>query len=805
VVVIGGGIVGSSVAYHLTRSGRTDVVLLERRALTCGTTWHAAGLVGQLRSTPSQIRIARYATELYPRLEAETGRASGFRQSGGLYVARTAERMVELRRLASTARAIGVEVAVLSPREAGDRWPMMRTDDLHGGVYLERDGWTRPAATALALAEGARQRGARILEGVRVLRIEQRAGAVTGVVTSHGEIGCEVVVNCAGMWARQVGRLAGVNVPLHAAEHMYLTTGAVAGAVPDLPVLRDPDGYVYLRGDEAGGLVMGGFGPVAKPFDIEAASNELEFARFEPDQEQVRLFLDSACERVPGLREAPIREVMNGPESFTPDTRYLLGEAPELRGFFIAAGLNSVGIASAPGIGRALAGWIVTGGAPMDLWDVDIRRFAPFEASTRYLRDRTTEALGVLYAMHWPHRQPESARPARRSPLHDRLAARGACFGVVAGFERPNWYAPAGVQPAYRYSYGRQNWFDHAAAEHRAVREAVGLLDLSSFAKFLLEGPDAEAVLQRLCANDVGGAVGRVIYTSMLNERGGIECDLTVSRLAMDRYLIVTGAALAVRDFGWIRRHIPAGARATLTDCSPAWAVLGLMGPASRALLSRLTDADLSGPTFRFATGREIVIGYAPAWAQRISYVGELGWELYIPTEFATGVFDALISAGGDPAPRLIGYHAIDSLRCEKGHRSWGHDLSELDTPLEAGLDFAVAWGKPGFIGREALEKLRRGPVTRRLVGFALEDAEPLLLGEEPVWRDGVLVGRISSGAYGHTLGRSVGLGWVERSEGVDSAFLESGRFEVEIAGDRFAARLRLEPFYDPVGRRLRG
>jgi 4-methylaminobutanoate oxidase (formaldehyde-forming) len=802
VVVIGGGIVGCSVAYHLTKLGWRDVALLERRELSCGTTWHAAGLVGQLRSSHNLTRLARYGAVLYERLDAETGQATGFRRCGSISVARTPERLIELKRGASMARCFGVEVEPISPAEAGRLWPLMRTDDLAGAVWIPGDGRTNPIDTTLALARGARAGGASIVENVTVTGIERRRGTATGVRTDRGDVAADVVVNCAGMWGREIGRMAGVSVPLHAAEHFYIVTEPLAGVTRDLPVLRDTDGYIYVR-EEVGGLLMGGFEPAAKPWGMDGIPEEFKFSLLPEDWEHFRVLMEQACVRIPALETAPVRRHVNGPESFTPDNRYMLGEAPELRNFFVAAGFNSVGIASAAGAGQALAEWIVGGEPGMDLWDVDIRRFAPFQGNARYLRERTREVVGLLYAMHWPFRQPETARGVRRSALHDRLAARGAVFGAVAGWERPNWFATAGVEPRYVYSYDRQNWFPCAAAEHRAVREAVGLFDQSSLAKLLLEGPDATAALQRLCANDVDVAPGRIVYTQMLNARGGIECDLTVTRLADDRYLVVTIAAAATHDTDWIRRGL-ADARVTLTDVTSAFAVLGVMGPRSRELLSRVTPADLSTPAFPFGAAREIELGHATARATRLTYVGELGWELYVPAEFAPGVHDDLVAAGDDLGLRHAGYHAMDSLRLEKGYRSWGHDIGSEDTPLEAGLGFAVAFKKDGFVGRDALLRQREAPLARRLVTFTLDDPEPLLLGDEPVWRDGLLVGRVTSGAYGHTLGRSVGLGYVRHPEGVDDAFVRAGRWELEIATERVPAAAQVEPPYDPRSTRVR-
>ena len=803
VVVIGGGIAGCSVAYHLTKLGWRDVVLLERRDISCGTTWHAAGLVGQLRATQNLTRLAKYGGDLYERLEAETGQATGFRRPGSLSLARNAERMHELKRLASMARCFDVDVEVITPAEAGRRWPLMRTNDLIGALWLPRDGRTNPIDTTLALARGARLGGVTILENTAVTGIRVENGRVVGVTTTGGEVACEVVVNCAGMWARHVGLMAGVTIPLHASEHFYIVTEPMAGVAPDLPVLRDTDGYIYVR-EEVGGLLMGGFEPVAKPWGMDGIPADFAFSLLPEDWEHFQVLMEQALIRIPALESAPVRRHVNGPESFTPDGRYLLGEAPECGNFFVAAGFNSIGIASGAGAGRAVAEWIVGGEPPMDLWDVDIRRVAPFQGNPAYLRDRTVEMVGALYAIHWPYQQPVTSRGVRKSALHDRLAARGACFGAVMGWERANWYATHGMEPAYRYSYGRQNWFPCAAAEHRAVREAVGLFDQSSFCKLRLEGPEALAVLQRLCANDVDVAPGRLVYTQMLNTRGGIEADLTVTRLASDAFLVVTSAMASTHNSHWIRRHL-GEARAVLTDVTSSEAVLGVMGPRSRELLSRLTAADLSNAAFPFLSSREIWLASAPVRAARVTYVGELGWELYVPTEFAGGVYDAVVAAGDDLGLHHAGYHAMDSLRIEKAYRSWGHDLGCEDTPLEGGLGFAVRFDKRApFTGRDALLAQREKPLARRLLVFVLDDPEPLLYHDEPIWRDGALVGRIASGAYGHTLGRSVGLGWVSHPAGVTDAFVTSGRWQIEIACERRGARAQLAPPYDPKSLRVR-
>ena len=804
VVIIGGGVAGCSVAYHLTRLGWQDVVLLERKSLTSGTTWHAAGLIGQLRATHNLTRLAQYTAELYAALEKETGQATGFRQNGSLSIASEPERFEELRRGASMASCFGLEAEVISPAEARELHPLIETEDLVGAVFLPNDGQTNPIDTTQALARGARDHGAKIFEQTRVTGIETEGRRVTAVVTTSGRVACEFVVNCAGMWAKEVGQMCGVNIPLHAAEHFYVVTEPIEGLPHNLPVLREPSACNYFK-EDAGKLLVGMFEPVAKPWGMQGIPKDLEFETLPQDIEHIEPQLDLAMKRIPLLARTGIQTFFNGPESFTPDNRYMLGPAPELDNFFVAAGFNSIGIVSGGGVGKVMADWIVEGHPPMDLWDVDIKRVMPFQANRRYLRERTTEAVGLLYAMHWPFFSPESARPVRVSPLHERLAAQGACFGELCGWERANWFAPEGVQPRYRYSYGRQNWFEYSAAEHRAVRETVGLFDLSSFGKFLLQGDDAEAVLNRVSTNDVAVAPGQVVYTQWLNERGGIEADLTVTRLEKDQYLIVTAAASQGRDFYWLRDRIPPDCHAVLTDVTSGWSVLSVMGPESRALLQPLSADDLSNDAFPFGTSREIDLGYARVRATRISYVGELGWELYVPTEFAPGVFDVILEDGAAHGLHLAGYHALNSLRIEKGYRHWGHDITNEDTPLESGLGFTVKWDKAGgFIGREALDEYRNAPLKRRLVQFRLEDPEPMLYHEEPIWREGVRVGRTTSGMYGHTLGGSVGLGYVEHPEGVDHEFMASGNFELEVAGKRFAAAASLRPMYDPTGEKIK-
>ncbi len=816
VVIVGGGIVGCSIAYHLALRGVTDVVLLERKQLTCGTTWHAAGLVGQLRATHNLTRLAQYTTDLFATLEQDTGQATGFRARGSVSVAPSVERFEELKRGASMARVFGLQVDIIDRDRISELVPLARVDDLVGGVHLPNDGITNPIDTTQALAKGARARGVRIQEHVKVERILTEGGRAVGVAYSiggeAGEIRADAVVNAAGMWGRELGDQVGAIVPLHAAEHFYIVTEGVDGISPDMPVLRDPDGCGYFK-EEAGKLMVGWFEPVSKPWGMSTRAGRSGipesfcFDSLPEDFEHIAPLVEAATHRMPLLATTGIRLFFNGPESFTPDDRYLLGESPDVKGLYMACGFNSIGIQSSGGAGKVLADWIIDGHPPMDLWDVDVRRVMPFQRNPNYLHDRTVEALGLLYAMHWPFFQPVTARGVRRSALHDRLAARGACFGEVAGWERTNWFAPPSVAPEYEYTYGKQNWFPHSAAEHAAVREEVGLFDQSSFGKFVVEGPDAEPVLNRVCANDVAVPVGKIVYTQWLNERGGIEADVTVTREATDRYLVVTAAATQVRDFSYLRDSIPAQARAVVTDVTSAFAVLSVMGPRSRAFLQSLTIDDLSDEAFPFGTSRLIDVGYATVRASRVTYVGELGWELYIPTEFATGVFDVLVEAGSAFGLRHAGYHALNSLRMEKGYRHWGHDISPDDTPLEAGLGFAVAWDKPGgFVGRDALLAQKAAGLTRRLVQFALADQDKLLYHNEPIWRDGVIVGSITSGMYGHTLDASLGMGYVSAPAGAlaDRDFVLSGTYEVEVAGERVPARVSLSPWYDPTSARVR-
>jgi heterotetrameric sarcosine oxidase gamma subunit len=807
VVIIGGGIMGCSTAYHLAKFGWKDVVLLEQGRLSGGTTWHAAGLVGQLRSYQNLTRLIRYSTELYSKLEAETGLATGWKQCGSLSVARTEERMVLLRRSAAMANAQGVDCEPLTAKQAGEKYPIMRTDDLVGAVWLPGDGKANPADITQALARGARTGGVRIFEKTRVAAVDTKDGRVTGVQTTEGPIKAEIVVNCAGQWARQLGRSVGVTVPLYSCEHMYIVTEKMEGVPRDLPVMRDPDGYIYFK-EEVGGLLMGGFEPEAKPWNKDIIPDDFEFGMLPDDWDQFQILMDNALIRVPALEKTGVKTFMNGPESFTPDLNYILGEAPQLKGFFVGAGFNSMGIASSGGAGMALAEWIVAGEPTLDLWPVDIRRFAGFHGNDAWLRARVAETLGLHYKMPWPQREQESGRPFRRSPLYDRLKARGAWFGNKMGWERPNWFAGIGKTPDMQYGWGRGAWFDAVASEHRATREGVTVVDETSFGKILVQGRDAEAALQRLAANDVGVPVGRTVYTGILNERGTFESDLTIARLARDKFLIITGSAQPMRDLDWIGKHIAPDAHVTLADVTSGWTVLSLMGPKSRALLHKVSRADFSNEGFPFATIREVGVGHATVLASRRTYMGELGWELYVPVEFAVTVFETLHEAGAELGLRDAGYYAVETLRLEKGYRAWGRELTPDDTPFQAGLGWAMKLDKPGgFIGQKALVEAKAKPLARRLVSVVVADSEPLLWGGETLLRDGRPVGDLTSAGYGHTVGASVGLGYVRREDGaaIDAAWLESGRFEVDLAGTRLKSKVSLRCPYDPAGARIKG
>jgi glycine cleavage system aminomethyltransferase T/glycine/D-amino acid oxidase-like deaminating enzyme len=806
VLIVGGGIAGCSVAYHLTKLGITDVLLCERRQLTCGTTWHAAGLVTQLRATRNMTELAKYTGELFDSLEAETGQATGYKKTGALRLAKTEARLEELARGASMGRNFGLEVQPVSPGEIKERWSPLNTDGIVGGFWFPNDGQVNPTDVTMALAKGAKAAGARIAENTAVRRILVENGRAVGALTDKGEVRAGKVVICGGMWSRELAAQVGVSLPLHAAEHFYAVTESIPDLPPHLPVLFLSDEETYYK-EEAGKLLIGCFEKVAKPWGMNGIPESFCFDSLPEDFDHFERILTQAIERMPLLANTGIQLFFNGPESFTPDDRYLLGETAEVRDLFCACGFNSVGILSSGGVGKALARWIRDGLPPVELADVDVRRMMPFQSNRRYLFERTKETLGLNFDMHWPNRQYETARNVRRSPFHDRLLAAGACMTEAAGYERPGFFALDGLQPTIEYAYGHQNWFDACGQECRNTRDNVTLFDQSCFVKFAVDGPDACRVLNRICANNVDVPVGRLVYTQWLNVRGGIEADLTVTRLGETSFLVVTIAACQTRDFSWLTRHIPADARAFVRDITSGLSTLALMGPRSRELLARVSPDDFSNAAFPFATAREIEIGYGRALASRVTFVGELGWELAIPTEFATHVFDTIVEAGADLGLRHGGFFAINSMRMEKGYRHWGHDIGEEDTPIEAGLSFAVAYDKPGgFIGRDALLRRRdAGPPRRRLVQIAVPESRGKLLHhDEPIWCGNRIVGSVKSGAYGHRVQSVLGLGYISAEDGVTAQYLSGNDFEVEVAWERYPAKLQLGPWYDPKSERVR-
>ncbi|RWO82091.1 FAD-dependent oxidoreductase [Mesorhizobium sp.] len=805
VVVIGGGISGCSVAYHLAKLGWKDIVLLERKQLTSGTTWHAAGLIGQLRASQNMTRLAKYSAELYVKLEAETGIATGMRQNGSITVALTAERKEEINRQASLARAFDIDVQEILPNEVKNLYPHLNISDVLGAVHLPLDGQCDPANIAMALAKGARQHGAKIFENVKVTAVHDRDGLVTGVSwaqdNEQGTIAAEHVVNCGGMWGRDLAARSGVTLPLHACEHFYIVTEAIDG-LARLPVLRVPDECAYYK-EDAGKMLLGAFEPKSKPWGMGGISEDFCFDQLPEDFEHFEPILEKAVNRMPMLETAGIHTFFNGPESFTPDDRYYLGEAPELKGYWVAAGYNSIGIASSGGAGMALAQWMNDGEPPFDLWDVDIRRAQPFQKNRLYLKDRVSETLGLLYADHFPYRQMATSRGVRRSPVHEHLKARGAVFGEVAGWERANWFANEGQEREYRYSWRRQNWFENQREEHLAVRNGVGLFDMTSFGKIRIEGRDGLTFLQRLCANQMDVAPGRIVYTQMLNERGGIESDLTVTRLSETVFLAVVPGATLQRDLAWMRKHLQPAEFVVITDTTAAESVLVLMGPKAREVTTRISPNDFSNEGFPFGTAQEIEIGMGLARAHRVTYVGELGWELYVSSDQTAHVFEALEEAGRECGLKLCGLHALDSCRIEKGFRHFGHDITDEDHVLEAGLGFAVKAKKGAFIGREAILRKREEGLKRRLLQFRLRDPEPLIFHNEALLRDGKIVSIITSGNYGHYLGGAIGMGYVPCAGEAEADVLGSD-YAIEIAGKRYPADASLRPMYDPTAERTK-
>jgi glycine cleavage system aminomethyltransferase T/glycine/D-amino acid oxidase-like deaminating enzyme len=792
IIIVGGGIAGCSTAYHLAKAGKTDVLLLEQGKLTSGTTWHAAGLIGQMRPNRNMTAMSKYGIELYATLEAETGLATGWKQCGSVNVASTPERMQVLRKQAAMAHSFGVECHLISPKESGERYPVMRTDDLQGAIWLPGDGKANPADLCMSLAKGARNRGVRMQEGIEVTGVIVENGRVKGVRTAQGEVRCEVLVNCAGQWARQFGLLAGVNVPLYPAEHFYIVTGKIEGVHPMLPVMRDPDGFIYYK-EEVGGLLMGGFEPVAKPWRVDPIPADFQFQLLGEDWDQFEPLMKNAIHRTPCLETAEIKMLLNGPESFTPDGNFILGEAPELRNYFVCAGFNSSGIANSGGAGRLMAEWIVGGEPSTDLWDVDIRRFGPFTGNRRALAERTAETLGLHYAMRWPRQELETVRPLRTSPLYDLLAAKGAEFGSRNGWERANYFKASAATARPDHTLGRPGWLPRMIEEQRATRETVALYDQSSFSKLLLAGRDALAVLQRLCAKNMDVPVNRMVYTALLNERGGFESDVTVIRQqpnAMgERYLIVTGSAQTVRDFDWVARHIQPQEHAILTDISPLYSVLSLMGPNAQTLLARLCPDDLSATGLKFSWTRLIDLGHARVRAARMSYVGGPGYELYVPVEMTRHVYLALKAAGADLGLRDAGYYALDALRIERGRRAWGAELGPDETPFEAGMMAAVDLDKPGgFIGRDALLARQGQPLRKKLVTLVVASPEPYLWGGESIWVNGQAAGEISSAGWSPAAGACMALGYV-RGDAANQTHTGTA-VELDLWGERIGARL---------------
>jgi heterotetrameric sarcosine oxidase gamma subunit len=806
-VIVGGGIIGTSVAYHLAQLGWQDVVLLERDRLTSGTTWHAAGLMVTFGSTSeTSTEMRKYSRDLYARLEAETGQSTGLAQIGFIEVAADRDRLEEYRRVAAFNRYCGVNVHELSPRQVQELFPLARVDDIEAGFYVKEDGRVNPVDVTMALAKGARLRGVRIIEGVPATGVLQERGHVRGVRTAAGDIRTDVVVNCAGMWARQFGTHAGVTIANQAAEHYYLLTEPIKGLPPNMPVLEDPDAYGYYR-EEGGGLMVGLFEPVCAPWKLDGIAEDFSFGELPPDWERMTPFLERAMARVPITAEVGMKKLFCGPESFTPDLRPIVGEAPELEGYFVAAGLNSIGVLTGGGLGRVLAHWIATGIPDVDVTAINIDRLHAYQTNREYRRQRTVESLGMVYKCHYPAMSLSTARGVRRSPFHERLAAAGAYFREVSGWESPDWYGTPGIQPdPGPLTWGRPAWFGRWRREHEAARQNVILMDMSFMGKFLVQGADAGACLNRISGNQVDGAAGRITYTQWMNDSGKLEADLTVTKLRADRYLVVVTDTMVRHAETWMRRHIPPDAQAYVTDVTAAYGQLNVQGPNSRALLQKLTSADLSNAAFPFRTAREIDIGFARVLCIRITYLGELGYELYVPAEQATHVYELLIEAGREFDLVHAGLKALSSLRLEKAYRDYGHDIDNTDVPYECGLGFALDLTKPGgFIGREAvLAQKAGGLLRRRLVQVLVKDPEPLMYHAEVVQRDGVPVGYVRAASYGHTLGGAVGLAMIEPKVTVDEAYLRGGRWEVNIAGTRYPALVSARALYDPEMLRIR-
>ncbi|MEO1562117.1 MAG: FAD-dependent oxidoreductase [Pseudomonadota bacterium] len=804
VVIIGGGVIGCSVAYHLAKLGWEDVVLLERKQLTCGTTWHAAGLIAQLRATANMTKLAKYSQELYGNLEAETGVATGFKRVGSITAALTEERKEEIFRQAAMARAFGVEVEEISPKEVKESYEHLNIEDVTAGVWLPLDGQGDPANIAHALAKGARQNGATVKERTKVTGVTKQGQRITHVQWQNGEdagsIATDMVVNCAGMWGHEVGRMLGVNVPLHACEHFYIVTEAIEG-LSQMPVLRVPDECAYYK-EDAGKMLLGAFEPNAKPWAANGIPEDFEFDQLPEDFDHFEPILENAVNRMPMLGEAGIHTFFNGPESFTPDDAYHLGLAPGMDNVWVAAGFNSIGIQSAGGAGMALAQWMNDGEKPFDLGDVDVSRMQPFQGNKTYLYERSKETLGLLYADHFPYLQKKTARGVRRTPFHQHLLNHGAVMGEIAGWERANWFANESQEREYQYTWKRQNWFENNAEEHKAIRENVGMYDMSSFGKLRVEGRDAEAFLNYVCGADMSVPVGKIVYTQFLNPTGGIEADVTVSRLSETAYIVVTPAATRLADETWLRRHL-GDRNVVITDVTAAEGVLAVMGPNARELMQKVSPNDFSNEVNPFGTVQEIELGMGLARVHRVSYVGELGWEIYVSSDMAGHAFETLMEAGQDVGLKLCGMHTMDTCRIEKAFRHFGHDITCEDHVVEAGLGFAVSKSKEDFIGRDAVARKREEGLKARMVQFKLKDPEPLLFHNEPVIRDGEIVGYLSSGNYGHHLGGAIGLGYVP-CPGEKPADLLASKYEIDVAGTIVAAEASLKPMYDPTGERTK-
>ena len=804
VIIIGGGVIGCSVAYHLAKKGWKEIILFERKQLTSGTTWHAAGLIAQLRASANMTKLAKYSQELYGNLEKETGVSTGFKRCGSITVALTEERKEEIFRQAAMARAFGVDVEEISPEEVKNKYEHLNIDGVTAGVWLPKDGQGDPGNIAQALAKGARNNGVEIFENTLVTEITRKERRVSGVhwkaENESGYIEADMVVNCGGMWGHEVGRMAGVNVPLHACEHFYIVTEPIKG-LKQLPVLRVPDECAYYK-EDAGKFLLGAFEPVSKPWGMNGIPTDFEFDQLPEDFDHFEPILEAACERMPMLAEAGIQTFFNGPESFTPDDAYHLGLAPELDNFWVAAGFNSIGIQSAGGAGMALAEWMDSGEKPFDLGDVDISRMQPFQGNKKYLFERSKETLGLLYADHFPFLQKKTARNIRRTPFHHQLLNHGAVMGELAGWERANWFSEKGQTASYEYSWKRQNWFENSANEHRSVRENVGLYDMSSFGKIRIEGRDATGFLNFVAAGQYDVEIGKIVYSQFLNNTGGIEADVTITRLSETAYLVVTPAATRLADQIWLSRNV-GNFNVVITDVTAGEGVLAVMGPNSRKLLQMVSPNCFDNEVNPFGTAQEIEIGMGLARVHRVTYVGELGWEIYASSDQAGHIFDTIFEAGQDVGMKLCGMHMMDSLRIEKGFRHFGHDITCEDHVLEAGLGFAVKTDKPDFIGRDAVLRKKENGLDRRLLQFVLNDSEPLLYHNEPILRDGVLVGHLTSGNYGHTIGAAIGLGYVPCKNEAVSDILSS-TYEIDVAGVKIAANVSIKPVYDPKSERVK-